>query len=424
MQDDGQAPAPLTLRRRSGTGAAVIREPYLLLTRLPLFAGADGLYADDLWEKDLSAHLGYIGDLRIACPVEPAEAARSPLKRVDGLSAAQVVRLRTDRGWGSVAANIVPNFVSVGRAVRQSTIVHSSCAGWAFPLAYYVLLLRPFLKFKWVNVVESSFWVKPASGRVSARQRIEHPVHEFMVRRCVRGSDARIFTQDGYRQTYLGSHDAALVAPAVWVDDDDMRDARALADARAKGGSVRLLFPARLEAEKGVETVLAAIALLDASDDPSSSIEIDIIGEGPLADRCRTAIASRRRDARARVRFHDPVPYGARFFALLRQYDGAIVANRQAEQARIVFDAMSQGLACFVSDTVGNRAVVDDGATGAIFAVDDAAALCALLRRAALEPDWVRAMGRQAREKAQHYTHRGMHAQRETFLKVTLSLQM
>lgn len=402
----------------------MIRQSYTLLTRIPLYQGHDGFYTDDLWEKDLVAHLRYISDFRICCPVEPLSPTSGPLRRVEGLTDAQVIRLRTDRGWGSVFVNIVPNFLAVWRAVRTSQIVHSGCAGWAFPLAYYVWFLRPFRRFKWINVVESSFWVKPASGPVSVRQWIEHHVHEFMVRRCVRASDARIFTQDGYRQTYLGSNKAALVAPAVWLDDANFRTTTDLAAAQAENRPVRLIFPARLEAEKGVDTVLAAIDRWDARFGRATgpTLAIDIIGDGALADRCRQFVAARADEQRLRVRFLDPVPYGEPFFALLRGYDAAIVANRQAEQARIVFDVMSQGLPCLATDTTGNMAVVADGVTGAIFPVDNADALAELFDHAAQHPAELHEMGRHALAAAGGYSHAAMHAERELFLRKTLNL--
>ena len=391
-----------------------------MLSRIPLFQGPDGFYTDDLWEKDLSAHLRYITDFRIACPVQPISAAPGPVKRIADLRDDKVTRLRIDSGWGSVAANFLPNFRAVRRAMKGSAIVHTSCAGWAFPLAYYALLLRPFMRFKWINVVESSFWVKPASGPVSMRQRIEHHVHELLVRRCVRASDARIFTQDGYRAAYLGSHEAAMVNTAVWIEDENFRNEADLAPPE----TARLIFPARLLPEKGVDTVLAAVERWDAlyGAQAGPPVELDIIGEGALAEQCRAFVAARDPKARLRMRFLDQVPYGAAFFDLLRGYSAAIVANRQAEQARIVFDVMAQGLSVLASDTTGNRAVVRDGETGAIFPVDDADALAALIERAARDPAWLAAMGRNALAAAQGYSHSAMHRDREAFLRAALRL--
>lgn len=397
---------------------------YTLFTRNPIYQHADGLYTDDLWEKDLSAHIVYISDLRICCPIEPIEHATGPLTRIDRLSVLNVRKLRTDHGWWSVVRNFVPNLIQVAKAANESEIVHTICAGWSFPLAYYILMMRPFIRFQWINDVESSFWRKPTSGRVTLRQNISHYVNEFLVRRCVRASDARIFTQDWYRAHYLGSHEAAIVNTAVWIDDANFRSDSELKIAQAEHKSTSLIFPARLTAEKGVDTVIAAVDEWDVRYDglPGPPLQIDIIGEGSLADRCRNFIAKRKLGGRLHMKFLEPVAYGPEFFDLLRRYSGAIIANRQAEQARIVFDVMAQGLACLASDTSGNRAVVNDGETGVIFPIDDASALAQLFDRAAREQAWLHSMGRNALSAAQGFSHLAMHIEREEFLHKTLKL--
>jgi glycosyltransferase involved in cell wall biosynthesis len=83
---------------------------------------------------------------------------------------------------------------------------------------------------------------------------------------------------------------------------------------------------------------------------------------------------------------------------------------------------MAQGLPVLASDTTGNRAVVDDGKTGAIFPVDNPDALAALIERAARDPAWLAEMGRKALAAAQGFSHSAMHRDREAFLKKTLNL--
>lgn len=402
----------------------MIADSYILLTRVPIYQKFDVLYADDLWEKDLSAHMRYISDFSICCPVVLVCGGVENLRRVDGLSQSKVLRLRTDEGWASAAANFFPNLLQIIRATKRSEIVHTTCAGWAFPLAYYILLLRPFVRFQWINVVESSFWRKPTSGPVTLRQNISHYVNDFLVTRCVKASDARIFTQDWYRAHYLGSHHATIVNTAVWIDDDNFRSDKDLEAAHTKPAPSRFIFPARLTHEKGVDTVIAAVEKWDIrfNDLPGPMLEIDIIGQGVLAERCRNFIANRKPGGCLRMKFLEPVPYGPAFFDLLRNYSAAIVANRQAEQARILFDVMAQGVACFASDTSGNQAVIEDGNTGVIFPVDDAFALAALFERAARDQIWLHGMGRNALAAARGFSHSAMHVEREQFLHKTLNI--
>jgi glycosyltransferase involved in cell wall biosynthesis len=195
-----------------------------------------------------------------------------------------------------------------------------------------------------------------------------------------------------------------------------------VADLPVMSGPTRLIFPARLLPEKGVDTVLSAIERWDAlyGSEAGPPVELDIIGEGSLAEQCRAFVAARDPAVRLRMRFLDQIPYGPAFFDLLRGYSAAIVANRQAEQARIMFDVMAQGLPVLASDTTGNRAVIEDGKTGAIFPVDDADALATLIERAARDPMWLAAMGRTALATARGYSHSAMHRDREAFLQRTI----
>ena len=66
--------------------------------------------------------------------------------------------------------------------------------------------------------------------------------------------------------------------------------------------------------------------------------------------------------------------------------------------------------------------MINDGKTGAIFPVDDADALAALIERAACEPAWVLAIGRNALASARGFSHTAMHRDREVFLWTTLRL--
>ncbi|MCQ6497982.1 glycosyltransferase family 4 protein, partial [Vibrio parahaemolyticus] len=74
-------------------------------------------------------------------------------------------------------------------------------------------------------------------------------------------------------------------------------------------------------------------------------------GMGPLADECRRFAQAHK--GRIQVRFLDPVPYGAPFFELLRSYHGMVLANRQDEQPRVIFDAFSQAVPVIATRTRG-----------------------------------------------------------------------
>ena len=402
----------------------MIHDPYTLFTRIPLYADGDGaVHADDLWAKDLACHLTYIRDFRICCPLLPMAARPENAVIVSGLRRDQITPLARDRGWLSVLRNLVPNFLQVRRAVSRSRIVHSGGAGWAFPLSYYVLLLRPFLTFQWIMVIESSFWMKPDRGPVSLRQRLSHSVHGRLVRACVRAADAHIFTQAWYRDLFLPAGVPAHVAPAVWIDAEDILSAEARAP-RRRDGPARLIFPARLVPEKGVETVLKAIEDFEhrhGGQDPSAPLlQVDLMGAGALAAMCRD-FADQPRKA-VKVRFLEQVAYGAPFFELIRDYEAVLVANQQPEQPRIIFDAASQALPVIATRTPGIETCVTQDRTGWLFDVDDSAALSALFERAIAQPRDLADMGAAARDAVSMRTHARMHQDREVFLKTRLDL--
>ena len=399
----------------------MIHPPYTLFTRIPLYADATGaVYADDLWAKDLSLHLDYIADFRICCPLLPAAERPDGAIAVIGLSSAQIIPLQPVKGWKAVVRTLWPNFVQVRRAVRATRIVHSGGAGWPFPLSFYILPLRPFLSFQWIMVIESAFWMKPEQGSASLRQRLSHAVHFRMIRACMRAADAHIVTQSWYRDLFLGPDATAHVAPAVWIDAENMVAAPPDTPKRSTGPA-RLIFPARLVSEKGVETVLKAIETFATRHSGDVVLQIDLMGAGPLAGRCRDFAAETRPGVQ--VRFIEPVPYGPAFFEHLRGYEAVVLANRQSEQPRIIFDAFSQAVPVIASRTPGVETTVGEGHTGWLFPIDDAEALAHLFERAIAQPRDLADMGAAALEAVSHHTHARMHQDRETFLKTQLALR-
>lgn len=394
----------------------MIDSPYVLFTRIPLHRSEDGrFYTDDLWEKDLSLHLDYLPQFHICCPVVPWTPECGADTPVPELQADRVIPLRKDRGWGSVFFNLLPNFLSVIRAARTGSILHSSGAGWAFPLSYYLLLLRPFIRFKWLMVIESTFWMISAGDQPGLRKRISEKLHRFMIRRCLRSADARLFTQDWYRSELLGEAAHCLITPASWIDEDMILDH----PPDRADGPLRLIFPTRMIPEKGIETVFSAIAEYERAAE-ATPLQIDLIGEGSLAERARGFV--RDHHGTTQLRYLETVPYGAPFLDLIRRYDGVLIANLTEEQPRIVFDAFSQALPCIASATNGIRSLVDDGVNGYLFSPGDAVELAGLLKRLASDPETLDSLRAPALEFARKYTHREMHRTREHFLKTAFGL--
>jgi len=397
---------------------------YTIFNRIPLYRRADGrLLTDLLWAHDLEAHLDYLPGLHLCCPVRDADAADTtePLVEI-GLDPSRVYPLRHNIGWASVARNLLPGFVTVIRAARESDVVHSGGAGWPFPLSFYLLLIRPFVRFKWVMLIESSFWRLEPGETGSLRQRIAHYSHAALLPLCLKAADARIFTQSEYRRSLFGGTEATLVYPAVWVDSEHLETDGGLAarQAAARSRPPRVIFPARLVLEKGVDTVMAAVRKLgDSIPAPAGPVlEFDIMGDGDMAAACRAFAGDH---GSVRVSFVEPVKYGPEFFARLRKYDALVVANRKAEQPRIVFDAFSQCLPVIGSRTPGILDIVTEE-TSVLFEPGNAEELAASLKGLIEDPEAFAARGRAALALTRKYTHREMHRVREEFLRETLGL--
>lgn len=416
-----------------GEEASRIKERYWLFGRIPVFVDAAGaVYADDLWARDLARHIAHIAHFNLCCPVMRGAQAPEGWRPLVGLTAENIIALRAERGWSGVIACALPNFFACLRAAKRAELVHSEAAGWPFPLSYYLLALRPFLRFRWIVNMESSFWLAPSEpgSRPTLRQRIGRHFHLFMVRACMRAADARLFTQAWYRDLILGENARrSLVNEAVWVDAADLLSDAAFADRRERRRDepVRLLFPSRLVREKGVATVLGAIAKIealqagDAMEGPI--LIIDIMGSGVMEDEVRAFVAGHVGRVVA-LSFLAPVPYGAPFFAHLGRYDAFIVANLAEEQPRILYDGFSQGVPAVASRTTGVTQVARDGETAILFApgsdTELADQLLQLTKPGARER--LSAMGATALALARGRTHDTMHRTRVRFLTECLGL--
>ena len=401
-----------------------IQGRYAMLTHVPIYQCGDVFKTEPLWEKDLSLHFDYIDDFHIYCPLLSENAAQ-------GASLAEISRLTRDRihpipntrvGWLRAITNILPTFMGIRRAVKENDIVHVGAAGWPFSFAFYVLLLRQFHRFKWIMLIESSFWRLEPGEPVTLRKLFAHHAYMTLLPRCFRLADARIFTQTEYRRTFLGeTTERTLVSPAVWYDADCMETAAGLAARQAATRKPRVIFPSRLVTEKGVRTILEAVRCFNRRRSGMAPLlSLDIMGEGDLAAACR-AFAETEGAGAVRTRFLDPVPYGQPFLMHLRGYDALLVANQKAEQPRIIFDAFSQGLPVIASRTPGTSDIVAEGQNAEMFDVGDAEGLADQLERIADDRSHFAELGRQALRTAAAYTHREMHRVRHKFLLQALS---
>ncbi len=414
---------PLTTLAVTGTELAtekdVIGKPYVLFTRIPLTRTKQGrLFCDHLWAKDLRLHLDYLANFRICCPVVYSEETDG-LVDITGFNIDHVYALRRDLGLGSILRNLLPNFLTVSKAARWAEVAHSDGAGWAFPLSYYLLLLRPFIRFKWVIVIESSFWMLGDNDRRTLRSLFEHYHHTVILKRCLRIADARIFTSSFYRRYFLGDvEQRALVALAVWIDKENLLSAgevTARFEAR-RDKPLEVLFPTQLIEDKGVHVLFEAIRLLHKE---NVEVAITIMGKGKLEQQCRD-FASRDHGS-VKVKFHEPVRYGEEFYSVLRAHDAVLLANLKEETQRLIFDAFSQGVGVIGSDTSGILDSVNES-NSIIYRKGDSVGLSRAIVKMVNDPKLRLSLGLAGLEHAKEKTHRQMHDDRLRFFHETLCI--
>ncbi|MCE7765580.1 glycosyltransferase [Pseudomonas putida] len=396
----------------------MIEDPYVLFTRIPVVVDEQGgLFTDPLWVRDIELHLTYIENFGMCCPVERGDNVDG-LQSISHLDVKWLFKLRKDHGLASVLKNFFPNFITVINACKRARIVHSDGAGWAFPLSFYLLPLKPFFRFQWVIVIESSFWMLAQGQARTLRAIVEHHVHTLLLKCCLKLANARIFTQSFYKEYFLGRNNSrTLINPASWLDKKFMASPEAVRK-RFEGRRSRtlnVLYPSRLVLDKGVLVVLEAIEQLKTED---LDITVTLMGEGDLKAHCLRFAAEKR--GGVEVRFQNAVDYGKDFFRIIAQHDWLLVPTLKQEQPRIIFDAFSQGVPVIGSDTSGVLDITSKH-NALTFETGNPSSLADCIRHAARHPELALEMGLAGLDYATGKTHLQMHQVREEFLKSSLT---
>jgi glycosyltransferase involved in cell wall biosynthesis len=221
------------------------------------------------------------------------------------------------------------------------------------------------------------------------------------------------YTQSAYlRQFHQDGKGPAYLAPATWVNADDILD-----DAEATlvwdkkiSEPVRFLFAGRLVAEKGVNVLLDAVETLNAAGVRGA---VHVIGEGPLRG---AVVAAAMRTASFGLTYFEPVPYGAPFLNFLQRYHAVIVPSLSDEQPRIVFDAAARAVPILASETEGLRAHVENDNTGRLISAGDPKALAEVMASWANDPSLLRRFAMTALSRVRNKTHGAMHAERSRII--------
>jgi glycosyltransferase involved in cell wall biosynthesis len=179
-------------------------------------------------------------------------------------------------------------------------------------------------------------------------------------------------------------------------------DVGAVAAATAPGNG-RVVFAGRLSDEKGVDTLVEAVAA-------TPGLEADVAGDGPVRPALEALTAER--GAAARVRFHGRLPFEG-VQELLRASSVAVCPSRWYEnQPLAVLEAFACGLPVVGTGLGGIPELIEPGADGAIVPPNDPAALGAALRHLTEDPARAHAMGAAGRSKVERAFTSELHLER------------
>jgi glycosyltransferase involved in cell wall biosynthesis len=396
-----------------------ITRRYLLVTNIPLYRSGGHMLAGQLWFKDLVRHVVYLDRLTMACPVldvSPTEAA-SPLSADNGLASVRVDELPAASSSFLAVLALPRTLIRLWKAIRKADIVHAGVAGWPIPYGWFVTPIAKILGKKLVIIVESAPWRLNTGRPITLKSAVGSFVFEVLARWCVGRSDLAIFTQENYRDSLLRDRRArGFVIHASWIDEESIISENEAHDVwRRKRNSsspkLSILFAGRLEPQKGLLVLLDAMRLLALKDLP---IQLDILGSGDLAMKCREL--SNELKGSTRVEVLGTVAYGAPLFQLLRGYHAVVLPSISDEQPRIVYDAYSQGLPVLATGTTGLQSCVIDGRTGWFAEPNSAVELSRMIERAAANLEEIEAMGMEAVRVARSMTHQRMHRERHRLL--------
>jgi glycosyltransferase involved in cell wall biosynthesis len=391
-----------------------ITVPYLLVTGIPCFVDSAGRrWTDALWHKDLVEHIRYIRDLTLAAPVRfEAPPENSECCSTDErFSNVVYIDLPASDTELSGLINWPRTFWRLFTASRKAKIVHAGVADWPIPTGWSATIASRLHRRLLLIIIESAAWrVKPDATLI---KRIRATIWEMVNRWCVRRADIALFTQPAYARELLGTSNRGSVLQASWINHDDVLSEEAVDEIwkkKEKDSPLKLLFAGRLVKDKGVPQLIDAIRNLDVP------VHVDFIGAGELSSAIETLSSNNHR-----VKLLKPVPYGPKFFELLRNYHAIVVPSVTDEQPRVIYDAYSQGVPAIATRTPGLSACVVEGKTGYLAPPGNSAELRSSIVQANAHRSHLRQMGRAARMFASGYTHREMHRRRWRLLNEHLA---
>jgi glycogen(starch) synthase len=160
---------------------------------------------------------------------------------------------------------------------------------------------------------------------------------------------------------------------------------------RRELGTPLVVYAGRLEAEKGVQTLIDAVPRLRRR---IPGVRVVVIGQGTIADELRQRARTRR--AGGAVTFAGWVPED-QLRAIVSAADVAVVPSLYEPFGFVALEAIALGAPLAVARTGGLADIVDDGRTGRSFTPGDPARLADVLAEVLSHPRASRRLAEAAR---------------------------
>ncbi len=403
----------------------MIDQPYLLIMTLPCYVDAEGRrYLEELWHKDLVAHLEQIGDLTLAAPLLRSPPG-CPVVAIDHDGLKGKLRHLDLPPCRSSLATLRSLPTILGRlwsAIGRASIVHANSGGWPISFGWFAIPMAKVRgRFALTNV-ESGSWRLGFQAPRDVKGVLQAIAFEGGARLCVNLSDLATFTQAGYRRSMMlpWRRHRGHVLPASWIEPRNiLTDAEAEATWRAKlegpPRPLRAVFAANLLESKGLLVLLDAMKELDRR---GVAVALEIYGKGGLQDACEAAAAAL--PGPASIALRGTLAYGPEFFERLQTYDLMAVPSLSDEQPRVVYDCFARALPVVATATDGLVEVVTDGRDGTIVPIGDVKALADALEWAASHRETLKEYGINSLSVARGLTHDQMHARRAALIERAL----
>jgi glycosyltransferase involved in cell wall biosynthesis len=410
----------------------MINEKYVLFIEIPLLKHPNGkLYCCPFWAKDLKYHFDHIANLSLCCPVieinDDSDMADlknkisygfGELEDISSFDIKELISLHFCQGWFSTLKYFIPNFLIVKNTLKPDCIAHSGGTGWPFPISFYLLVLHFFYRFKWIMIIESTFFKITKNEKFTLRRFMAHHIYSFLLPLCCKYADARIFTHNHYKNMFLKDSERVHVAAISSLDAEFLIDEvsvhKKFKDLNER--KLRFIFVGKLIKDKGVLVLLEAINILNRK---NVSAQIDIMGNGDLETTCREFVKAQ--NGSISMSFVETISYGVDFFKHLASYDVLLSPNLQDEQSRIIYDAFGQGLMIIGSDAEGLKESCRNEVNALLTERGNFSALASAIEFATKNPSKVLEMGLNGLSFARSKTHQQMHQDRYAFIQKVLS---